>query len=46
MTEKPKTQLKIGIIGAGPVGLTLAAHLIEAGAQVIICDILRKKLMN
>ena len=44
MTEKPKTQLKIGVIGAGPVGLTLAAHLIEAGAQVIICDILKEKI--
>ncbi len=32
-------QLTIGIIGLGPVGGTLAVHLIEAGANVIGCDI-------
>lgn len=31
--------MKIGVIGLGPVGCTLAAHLHHAGAQVIACDI-------
>ncbi len=39
MTYNPKTPLKIGIIGAGPVGLTLSAHFIESGAYVVLCDI-------
>ncbi len=35
---------KIGIIGLGPVGLVLAAHLQEAGSEVHICDIEKKKI--
>ncbi len=33
-------QLKVGIVGMGPVGCILAAHLIEGGAFVVPCDIL------
>jgi 2-dehydropantoate 2-reductase len=32
-------QLRVGVVGAGPVGLALAVHLIEAGAFVVVCDI-------
>ncbi len=35
---------KIGIIGLGPVGLVLAAHLQEAGCEVHICDVEKKKI--
>ena len=35
---------KIGIIGLGPVGLVLAIHLQEAGCEVHICDIEKKKI--
>ena len=31
--------MKIGVIGLGPVGCTLAAHLQQAGARVIANDI-------
>ena len=44
MTYNPKTPLKIGIIGAGPVGLTLSAHFIESGAYVVLCDIDAEKI--
>ncbi len=37
-------QLRVGIVGVGTVGLTLAAHLIEAGAYVVPCDIDRAKI--
>jgi 2-dehydropantoate 2-reductase len=37
-------QLRIGIIGGGPAGLTLAAHLIEAGAMVVVCDLITEKI--
>lgn len=33
-----KDQLRIGVVGVGPVGATLAVHLIEAGAFVVPCD--------
>jgi 2-dehydropantoate 2-reductase len=36
--------LRVGIIGTGPVGLTLAAFLKEAGAHVIPCDIFPEKI--
>ncbi|MFQ6673429.1 MAG: ketopantoate reductase family protein [Fidelibacterota bacterium] len=36
--------LRVGIVGMGPVGSTLAAHLLEAGAFVVPCDILREKI--
>jgi 2-dehydropantoate 2-reductase len=35
---------KIGIIGLGPVGLVLAAHLQEAGCEIHICDVEKKKI--
>jgi 2-dehydropantoate 2-reductase len=35
---------KIGIIGLGPVGAVLAVHLKEAGCEVHICDIEKKKI--
>ncbi len=38
MTKQASEQLRVGIIGAGPVGSTLAAHLVEAGAFVVLCD--------
>ena len=31
--------MKIGVIGMGPVGSTMAAHLHNFGAQVIACDV-------
>ncbi|MEW5993603.1 MAG: ketopantoate reductase family protein [Candidatus Zixiibacteriota bacterium] len=37
-----KAQLRVGIIGMGPIGCTLAAHLIDAGAFVVPCDIDRE----
>jgi 2-dehydropantoate 2-reductase len=43
MTEN-NPQLKIGIIGLGPVGATLAVHFLEAGAFVVVCDIDPKKI--
>lgn len=36
-------QLRVAVIGLGPVGTTLAAHLIEAGAFVVTCDVDREK---
>ncbi|MBC8322930.1 MAG: 2-dehydropantoate 2-reductase [Candidatus Marinimicrobia bacterium] len=44
MTDNSNTPIKIGIIGAGPVGLTLSAHLIEAGAFIVLCDIDEEKI--
>jgi 2-dehydropantoate 2-reductase len=29
---------RVGIIGLGPIGMTLAVHLQEAGCDVLICD--------
>lgn len=37
-------QLRVGIVGMGPIGSTLAAHLIEAGAFVVPCDINRNRI--
>lgn len=31
-------EYKVGIVGLGPVGMTLAVHLKEAGCDVVICD--------
>ena len=36
--------LKIGIIGLGPIGQTLAVHLKDAGAELAITDLDREKL--
>jgi 2-dehydropantoate 2-reductase len=45
MTTTPeKNQLRLGVIGMGPIGQTLAAHLIDAGAFVVVCDIDRPKI--
>jgi len=33
-----KKSIRIGIIGLGPIGMTLAVHLQEAGCDVLICD--------
>jgi 2-dehydropantoate 2-reductase len=44
MIEKLNNPLRVGIIGAGPVGLTLSAHLIESGAFVVLCDIDEQKI--
>lgn len=35
---------KIGVIGLGPVGLTLAAHFKKAGCDIHICDIEKRKI--
>lgn len=37
-------QLRIGIVGMGPVGAVLAAMLVEAGAYVVPCDIISGKI--
>jgi len=37
--EKP---FRVGVIGLGPVGSTLAVHLQEAGASVILCEVSSK----
>ncbi len=36
--EQKNDQLRVGVLGVGPVGSTLAAHLAEAGAFVVVCD--------
>ncbi|MBI4647725.1 MAG: ketopantoate reductase family protein [Bacteroidia bacterium] len=36
--------LKIGIVGLGPVGMILAVHFREAGCDVAVCDIIQEKL--
>lgn len=35
---EPERPLRVGIVGGGPVGCTLAVHLKESGAYVVICD--------
>jgi 2-dehydropantoate 2-reductase len=37
-------QMRVGIIGLGPVGSTLAVHLKEAGAHVVACDAFHSKI--
>ena len=39
-----ENKYKIGIIGLGPVGLTLASHFKEAGCKVFICDVDKDKV--
>jgi 2-dehydropantoate 2-reductase len=34
-----QSELRVGVVGTGPVGLTLVAYLIDAGAFVVACDI-------
>lgn len=42
--QNNNNKLRVGIIGTGPVGSTLAAHLKEAGAMVIPCDVFPEKI--
>lgn len=44
MSKPFSNPLRIAVIGLGPVGSTLAAHFVEAGAHVIVCDIDRDKI--
>lgn len=37
---------KVAVVGAGPIGSTIAAHLIEAGAHVVVCDISSRRVDN
>ncbi len=37
-------QMKVGVIGLGPVGMIIAVHLQEAGCNVVLCDTDRIKL--
>jgi len=39
-----KKKFKVGIIGLGPVGQTLAVHFREAGSEIAITDLDREKL--
>jgi len=39
-----KKKFKVGIIGLGPVGQTLAVHFREAGCEIAITDLDREKL--
>ncbi|HED06513.1 MAG TPA: hypothetical protein ENI57_00155, partial [Ignavibacteria bacterium] len=39
-----KKNFKVGIIGLGPVGQTLAVHFREAGCEIAITDLDREKL--
>ncbi|UCD63811.1 MAG: hypothetical protein JSW34_13910, partial [Candidatus Zixiibacteriota bacterium] len=39
-----KSTMRVGVVGLGPVGTILAAHLIEAGAFVVLCDVDRKRI--
>ncbi|OFY48375.1 MAG: hypothetical protein A2W85_00175 [Bacteroidetes bacterium GWF2_41_31] len=40
---KPE-DFKVGIIGLGPVGLILAVHFKQAGCEVAVCDVDKRKL--
>ena len=37
-------QLRVGVVGIGPVGAILVTHLVEAGAFVVPCDIIKKRV--
>ncbi len=39
-----KGKFKVGIVGLGPIGQTLAAHFVEAGCETAITDLDRDKL--
>jgi 2-dehydropantoate 2-reductase len=43
-TTNNNNQLRVGIVGMGPVGCILATHLKEAGAHVVPCDILADRI--
>jgi 2-dehydropantoate 2-reductase len=38
------SKMRVGIIGTGPVGSILTAHLKEAGAHVVPCDVFSHKI--
>lgn len=44
INNKELRDLRIGIIGMGPVGMILAVHLKEAGCDVVICDVDKIKI--
>ncbi|MBL7033786.1 MAG: 2-dehydropantoate 2-reductase [Candidatus Delongbacteria bacterium] len=46
MENNNDRQLRIGVIGIGPVGGILLAHLIEAGAFVVACDVMRNRIAS
>lgn len=37
-------EIKAAVVGAGPIGSILSAHLLEAGADVVVCDVSRTRL--
>jgi 2-dehydropantoate 2-reductase len=37
-------RVRVGVVGMGPIGCGLTAHLIDAGAFVVPCDIDREKI--
>ena len=36
--------VRIGVVGMGPVGSILSAHLLESGAYVVSCDISQTRI--
>jgi len=42
--KNDNSHLRVGVVGVGPVGATLVAHLIEAGAFVVPCDTFPDKI--
>ncbi len=42
--NKENNNLRIGVVGMGPVGAVIGAHLIEAGAFVVLCDLVHQKM--
>lgn len=44
--ENNNNQLRIGVIGIGPVGAIISAHLAKANAFVVTCDVIYKKIKN
>ncbi len=37
-------RIKVGVVGLGPVGMILSAHLLEAGVDIAICDLDKSKV--
>ena len=44
MNDLPSTGIKAAVVGLGPVGLILSAHLKEAGFDVAVCDLDKIKI--
>lgn len=38
------SEFRVAVIGMGPVGSIISAHLVEAGADVVVCDINRRRI--